>query len=41
MLLLYDTPCPHKKGATDFFTITYTNMHGFLCVLVNNFANEY
>jgi len=24
------TSCPHKKGATDFFTRTFTNMHGFL-----------
>ena len=24
------TPCPHKKGATDFFAITFTNMHRFL-----------
>ena len=36
-----NTPCPHKKGATDCFTITFTNMHGFLWFLVYNFANEY
>jgi len=35
------TPCPDKKGATDFFTITFTNMHGFLWFLVHTFANEY
>ena len=35
------TPCPDKKGATDFFTITFTNMHGFLWFLVHSFANEY
>jgi len=35
------TPCPYKNGATDFFTITFTNMHGFLWFLVHNFANEY
>jgi len=26
----YTTSCPHKKGATDCFTITFTNMAGFL-----------
>jgi len=30
-----------KKGATDFYTITFTNMFGFLWFLVHNFANEY
>ena len=24
------TPCPSKKGATRFFTITYTNVHADL-----------
>ena len=23
------TPCPRKKGATDFFAITFTNIDGF------------
>ena len=23
------TPCPDKKGATDFFAVTYTNIDGF------------
>ena len=32
------TPCPDKKGDTDIFTITFTNMHRFL---VHNYANEY
>jgi len=35
---MYYTPCPHKNGAADFFTITFTNMHGFLWFLVYNFA---
>ena len=35
------TPCLHKKGATDFFTITFTNIYRFLGFLVHNFANEY
>ena len=35
------TPCPDKKGATNFFTITFTNMHGFLRFLVHTFASEY
>jgi len=34
-LLFSETPCtlcPDKKGATDFFTITFTNMHGFFMI---------
>jgi len=23
------TPCPEKKGATDFFAVTFTNVDGF------------
>jgi len=23
------TPCPDKKGATDFFAVTFTNIDGF------------
>jgi len=23
------TPCPRKKGATDFFAVTFTNIDGF------------
>ena len=23
------TPCPGKKGATDFFAVTFTNIDGF------------
>jgi len=23
------TPCPEKKGATDFFAVTFTNIDGF------------
>ena len=35
------TPCPHKKGATDFFAITFTNIDGFLSFFVDNLAIEY
>ena len=32
------TPCPHKRLATHFFTITFTNGHGSLLC---SFASEY
>jgi len=34
-LLFVPAPCPHKKGATDFFAVTFTKMltdfHNFSC----------
>ena len=27
--LVFTTPCPRKKGATDFFAVTFTNIDGF------------
>ena len=32
------TPCPNTKGATRFFTTTFTNVHGSLWFMVTQFA---
>ena len=29
-----------KKGATNYFTVTFTNVYGFSCLLIHNFARE-
>jgi len=34
------TLCPRKKGATDFFAVTFTNIDGFSEFFVHNFTRE-